>query len=335
MRPPAVAAAYAGHVDRPPTERTDTTRGEAARDLAPDTSAEPEGYLVAADDGTRLHFLDWGEPAAALSGLPGVLLLHGIGQTAWVWAPVGRRLAGSMRVVAADLRGHGLSDAPTHGYDATTLALDATAVADAAGLLPGHVVVAGHGFGAIVGATVAARLGPSCSGLVLVDGGWEAVDPDAGLTSDEWLRSIEEPPEVLASMSAYLADRLAFDPSTWDVDQERAARAAVVELPAGRVVLVTRRHVLEGIGETLLAYDPLATLRAVSAPVVALAAHDDADGTRAAALARASAAVLAAGRLGIRAVAFPADGHNLMRYRPEAVAGAVLALARAAARGDA
>ena len=64
-----------------------------------------------------------------------------------------------------DLRGHGLSDAPTHGYDPETLAGDAVArpVIDASrrgsGEPPTRVVVVGHGFGAIVAAWAAARLG--------------------------------------------------------------------------------------------------------------------------------------------------------------------------------
>lgn len=301
----------------------------------PDPSAEPDGYIVAADDGTRIHFLDWGLPPAGARPLPGALLLHGLGQTGWAWAPVARRLAGSMRVVAADLRGHGLSDAPTHGYDAATLSLDAAAVGEAAGLLPDPVIVVGHGFGGIVAAAFAARIRSGCAGLVLVDGGWEAVDAGEDPDLAAWLRSIEEPPEVLASMDALLADRIAFDPSTWDADQERAVRASVVELPAGRVVAVTRRHVLEGIGATLLGYDPLTVLPAVTAPIVAVAARDDAEGTRTAALRRASAAVVASGLPAIAWTTFPGDGHNLPRHRPDAIADAILSLARPAAARDA
>ncbi len=327
--------------------------------------------MVEADDGTRLHFLDWGEPAepdAVAAGralpeggprgapTPGVLLIHGVAGTAWAWAPIARRLAGLAHVVAPDLRGHGLSDAPADGYDLDTLAGDALAVAEGAGSLPGgvgvpgegadangagagthppgppgalpagRVVVAGHGFGAAVAAACAARLGMACAGLVLVDGGWDDSDRIAGTTLDEWLRSVEEPPEVLRTMAAFLGDREGYDPATWDADQERAARAAVVELPAGRVVSSARRHAVERVGETLLAYDPSARLASVEAPIVVLAARDDEEGTRTAALVRAGSAVVAAGRRPPRYRRFPADGHNLMRYRPDDVAAAILAL---------
>ena len=60
-----------------------------------------------------------------------------------------------------DLRGHGLSDAPTDdgAYDLDVLADDVVAVAEGSGLLDGRrcrVVLAGHGFGAIVAAWAAA-----------------------------------------------------------------------------------------------------------------------------------------------------------------------------------
>ena len=106
-------------------------------------------------------------------------------------------------------------------------------------------MLAGHGFGAIVAASAAVELGDRCAGLVLVDGGWESLEASTGVDVDEFLRGIDEPPEVMRSLSAYLRDRSRFDPATWDADQERAARATVVETHAGRVVPATRPHALE------------------------------------------------------------------------------------------
>jgi pimeloyl-ACP methyl ester carboxylesterase len=143
---------------------------------------------------------------------------------------------------------------------------------------------------------------------------------------DEFLRGLEEPPEVMASMRAYLRDRRGFDPSTWDADQEQAARAAVVETRAGRVVPTTRPHALEASVRSMFAYDPLAALAVVDAPVIALIASDDEAGTRRAALAAASAAREADYRTPIRVVAADAPGHNLMRYRPADVVDAIRSL---------
>nr|MBA2374121.1 hypothetical protein [Chloroflexota bacterium] len=187
-----------------------------------------------------------------------------------------------------------------------------------------RVVIAGHGFGAIVGAWAAAALGLRCAGLVLVDGGWESLEAATGMDTEEFLRGLDEPPEVMRSAAAFLADRTAFDPSTWDPDQERAARATFVETHAGRIVPATRPHALAASVRAMFGYDPIETLVGVAAPVFALAAADDETGSRASALEAASTARLAAGRSTIQRVSFGHDGHNLMRYRPVAVAAAIL-----------
>jgi pimeloyl-ACP methyl ester carboxylesterase len=323
----------------------------------PDPTAEPSGYVVLLGDRDRIHFLDWGGPGDAepADGGPGVLLIHGLGATSRSWTPVARRLRAVRRVVAMDLRGHGLSDAPTDGYEPATLADDAVAVAEGAGVLAmalggeatsgdpeGRVVLAGHGYGAIVAAWTAAALGERCAGLVLIDGGWEDLRDATGLEPDEFLRGLDEPPEVLASMSAFLADRAAFDPATWDADQEAAARETVVELPVGRLAPAIHDHVRTASIGAMFGYDPVATLRAVSAPVTMLVAADDVDGTHARTLASTLAALSApaapaasaapsaqaTGRPAPRVVRFPQHGHALMRYRPAEVTAAILAAHR-------
>ena len=300
-----------------------------------DAAAEPDGYVVLADDGTRVHFLDWSGP----QGSGGVVLVHGISQTAWLWTPVARRLRGAVRTIAMDLRGHGLSDAPTDDPDAdyalATLAGDVVAVAEGWGLLAGagdQIVLAGHGFGGALAASAAATLGPRCAGLGPAGGGWGGAEQASGVDVEEFLRTLDEPPEVLASMRAFLADRAAFDPASWDEDQEHAARMTVVETHAGRVVSATRPHALEATVRTMFAYDPLAVLPTVEAPVDALIAADDETGSRAAALAGVSAARESAGRGAITVSRFPGVGHNLMRYRPVEVAAAILGLAAAVRR---
>jgi pimeloyl-ACP methyl ester carboxylesterase len=233
-----------------------------------------------------------------------------------------------------DLRGHGLSDAPTEGYEPDALADDVVAVAEGSGLLAAsddRVVLAGHGFGAIVAAWGAAVLGERCAGLVLVDGGWEDLAASTGQDPDEFLRGLDEPPEVLRSLPAYLADREAFDPTTWDLDQQRAARATVVETHAGHVVPSIRPHALARSVEAMFAYRPAVVLSSVEAPIVALVAADDEDGTRSAALADAELALASAGRPPIGVHRFPTDAHNLMRYRPAEVAAAILAAGSARA----
>jgi pimeloyl-ACP methyl ester carboxylesterase len=339
-----------------------SSAGASSAGASTDPAIEPAGFLVAMDGGVRIHFLDWGGPArrdgtaraSVASGdagladrpddpdVPGILLIHGLSRTAWSWAPVARLLRADARVAAMDLRGHGLSDAPTDGYKPDQLAEDAIAVAEGAGLLaPGddplqagsprgrRFVVAGHGYGAIVAAWAANALGDRCSGLVLVDGGWTDLAAETEMTPDEWLTAIAEPPEVLASMAAWLADREAFDAATWGLDQERSARAEVVETAAGRVKLAIHRHALAASVGALWTYEPAAVLPAVEAEIVALVARDDDAGRHVAALRAVAASRAAAGRSPIRVAGFPGLGHDLPRHVPDVVAAAIRAAARA------
>jgi pimeloyl-ACP methyl ester carboxylesterase len=300
-----------------------TYRSHVTGSAPPDPAGEPPGYVVVVEPGDRIHFLDWGG-----EGEPGVVLVHGLAASAWVWAPVARRLIAVRRTVAMDLRGHGLSDAPTEAgaYDLEVQGGDTVAVAEGSGLLDqasgsGAVVLAGHGFGAMVAAAAAAELGDRCVRLVLVDGGLDHLPTTTGVDVDEFLRGLDEPPEVMASMGAWLADRRAWDPATWDADQERAARAAVVETPAGRLVPATRPHALEAAVRTMFGYDPTAVLARIVAPIVAIRRVTPGDET-AASPGAPGPLVRPSGGLGIVEVAAP--GHNLLRYRPDDVTAAIL-----------
>ncbi len=292
----------------------------------------PAGFVVTVDPGDRIHFLDWGGPAST-SG-PGALLIHGLSQTAWIWAPVARQLAATIPTVTMDLRGHGLSDAPTEdgAYALAVLADDVIAAAEGSGVVADgrRVLLVGHGFGAIVAAVAAARLGERCAGLVLVDGGWESLEASTGVDADEFIRGLDEPPEVMRSLRAFLADRRAFDPSTWDDDQDTAARATVVETHAGRVVPATRPHALEACVRAMFTYEPALTLALVEASIVALVATADDAGSRAGTVAAVSDALVAAGRGAIKVRSFGSVGHNLMRYRLTDVTDAILSLAHPA-----
>jgi hypothetical protein len=108
-------------------------------------------------------------------------------------------------------------------------------------------------------------------------------------------------------MAAYLADRRGWDPASWDADQERAARAAVVETPAGRLVGATRPHALEATVRAMFGYQPERILPQVEAPIVAIRRVTPGDDSAA----------------GARS-ATPAPGHNLLRYRPDEVTRAIL-----------
>lgn len=317
-------------------------------DLVPDPDASPESMVVRVSSGERIHYLDWGATAevdrpggSTTDPRPVVVLVHGIAATGWSWAPVARRLTRVARVLAPDLRGHGLSEGARSALDLSSLAWDVLTVvaANGAGSEVGGspAILAGHGLGAMVVAE-AARLQPaSVAGLVLVDGGWEDVGAATRMSAEELSAALAEPPEVLASMEAFLEDRRDFDPATWDEDQDRAARAQVERKHAGHVALITRPATLRTLAGTMLGYEPRETLAAVPAPVTVLVAgagtaDDEAAHDRAVALREVVAARDSAGAPPTQVRTLPGTGHNLMRYRPDAVVGAIADLLGTAAR---
>ena len=293
---------------------------------------EPESLIVTTDTGDRIHYLDYRGGATAL---PPILLIHGLASTAWSWAPVARRLADHTRVLAMDLRGHGLSDSARSGYDLESLSFDALTVltangfgADAGGP---PAVVAGHGLGALIAATMGVLRPASVGGVALIDGGWEDVEEATSMTAAEFERSIGDPPEVMASMDSYLADRRAFDLPSWDADQERAARAAVDEKHAGHVALVARPHAIRGSIDAMFEYRPIATLGALTQPVFLAvaetgAADDEVSRERLLALDDVARARSERGLVPMTVRRFPGAGHNLMRYRPAELTSAMLEL---------
>jgi pimeloyl-ACP methyl ester carboxylesterase len=304
----------------------------------PDPHAEPESLVVTVDTGDRIHYLDWGAPAEDRARPP-LVLVHGLANTAWSWAPVARRLRERTNVVAPDLRGHGLSDAPRAGYDLASLAYDVLTVvtanrwgADAAGP---PVVIAGHGLGALVAATAASLAPGTVAGVALVDAGWEALGASTGMAAAEFARTLGDPPEILRSMDAFLADRRGYDPSTWDADQERAARATVDAKHAGHVAPVTRPRVVEAVVDAMFAYDPLVVTTLGQPIAIAIvetgSADDEFARDRALALDDVRAARERTSGGPTRVVRFRGVGHNVMRYSPDAVTAMLAELLEAAA----
>jgi hypothetical protein len=159
-------------------------------------------------------------------------------------------------------------------------------------------------------------MGPDCTRLVLVDGGLVEIEAATDMDVDEFLRGLDEPPEVMTSMAAYLADRRSWDPASWDTDQERAARAAVVETPAGRLVPSTRPHALEASVRSMFEYRPTTVLPRITAEVVAVRRPTPGD--------EEVTGIGADVPSGVAVIDVAAPGHNLLRYRPDEVTAAIL-----------
>jgi len=100
--------------------------------------------------GLRLHRLDYGGERRP------VLLVHGVGGTAWIWHRVAPALAEVGRPIAVDLRGFGLSQRSTdHAYATEDHAADLAALIDALRLEELDLI--GFSWGALVALALSAR----------------------------------------------------------------------------------------------------------------------------------------------------------------------------------
>ena len=109
----------------------------ASSAIAADTK---EGFFTT-NDGTRLHYIEAG------SGKP-LVMIPGWSQTAAQFRAQLAGLSDRYRVIAIDMRGHGESDKPDHGYRIQRLSADVHEFLTANGLT--NVTLAGHSMGCSV-----------------------------------------------------------------------------------------------------------------------------------------------------------------------------------------
>ncbi len=77
----------------------------------------------------------------------------------------------------------------------------------------------------------------------------------------------------------------------------------------------------------MFGYRPTAVLGRLDLPIAAVVAVEDEDRAKSAALAELDAVRRAGGLRPVEVVRFPADGHNLLRYRPGELAAIIRGLA--------
>jgi 3-oxoadipate enol-lactonase len=108
------------------------------------TTSDSQFLHIPADDGCRLAVrLDGPETA------PPLLLLHALGTDFSLWDAFVPLLSRRFRLIRADLRGHGVSDAPEGDYSLDRLGQDMLTVLDHLGI--GACAVAGISMGGMVG----------------------------------------------------------------------------------------------------------------------------------------------------------------------------------------
>lgn len=185
-----------------------------------------ERFEVAGPAGAIAGFL------AGPSGGPAlpVVLVHGINMSSDVWREVAERLAGSRRVVAFDLRGHGASGRKGP-FTAEDYADDTLAVLDHLGLARAHVV--GTSFGGSVACALAAKAPARVASIAAIGAALtvEAIDVDGAVGA---LRAVG-----VRGFFEGLLPRVSFAPGTDPALVARALEAAVADRDVDTVIAVS------------------------------------------------------------------------------------------------
>ncbi len=135
--------------------------------------------MVTSRDGVRLNVEIHGPDDP---GLPTVVLIHGWTCSIPFWAPVIAALAGELRLVVYDQRGHGASGTPAAGqYGSEALAHDLASVLDAVLADGQQAVLAGHSMGGMTVMAAAQRESviSRASGVLLASTGFAALSAEA------------------------------------------------------------------------------------------------------------------------------------------------------------
>lgn len=179
---------------------------------------------VAAVNGIHVHYRKAGDG-------PLIVLLHGWPQTSLCWRHVLPVLAETHTVLAPDLRGYGLTDKPTTGYDKRTMALDMATLVSSLGFSTATVV--GHDRGARVSHRWALDHPDQVDHLVLLDiiptrEMWLRMDADLARRCFHWLFHLQpDLPERLAGQD--VAGYLRYFYEHWTINRHAFAPDTLAE----------------------------------------------------------------------------------------------------------
>jgi pimeloyl-ACP methyl ester carboxylesterase len=183
-------------------------------------------------NGARLQYLHF--PGKG----PAVILLAGLGNTAWIWSEFGPRLADEgFDVFALTRRAHGESEAPPSGYSLDTLAADVISLMDSLGIAKAHII--GHSLAGAELTRIAGRYPDRVNRLVYIDAAYDRADQKR---RDELI----SPPDIgramtgadRASLKSYLAYQKEARPDlarAWSQAVERDYSASLVADASGAV----------------------------------------------------------------------------------------------------
>jgi pimeloyl-ACP methyl ester carboxylesterase len=247
---------------------------------------------------------------------PPTLLLHGIGNYARYWDFFADAVAGRLRLIATDARGHGESGRPTGDYAPEEFVADAVAVLDA--LAIDHAILVGHSMGGTHAIRLAAAHPDRVERLVVVDAGPEPMREGA----ERARRLSLERPEGFADTDEARAYLRRTSPGYADEVYANRLRWLFREETDGGLAWRSSHDALTSIMTGARRADLWDALRAIRCPVLLVR------GTRSnvlsAEVAQRMVKALADGRL----IELDA-GHNVPLDRPTELANAVVDFARA------
>ena len=246
---------------------------------------------------------------------PPTLLLHGIGNYARYWDFFADAIAGRLRLIATDARGHGESGPPPGDYAPQEFVADAVAVLDA--LAIERAVVVGHSMGGTHAIRLAAAHPDRVERLVVVDAGPEPLPEGA-----ERVRRLSlERPERFANTDEALAYLRRTSPGYTDEVYANRLRWLFRDEDGG-LAWRSSRDALASIFTGARRNDLWDALRAIRCP--ALVVRGTRSNVLSADVAQRMVKTVADGRL----IELDA-GHNVALDRPKELADAVVAFALA------
>ncbi|MBW2259994.1 MAG: alpha/beta hydrolase [Deltaproteobacteria bacterium] len=147
-------------------------------------------------DGVEIQLAQWeGEKKT-------ILCIHGITANCRCWDVIADALSPSHGVLAMDLRGRGLSGAPSTGYSMEHHSRDILAVLDDLGLA--RVVLMGNSLGAFISLVFGAKYPERVDRIILVDGGGKLSEDQLAKVFAGIKPSLDRLGKVLPSFEAYL-----------------------------------------------------------------------------------------------------------------------------------
>jgi pimeloyl-ACP methyl ester carboxylesterase len=173
-----------------------------------------------------------------------VLCIHGLTANCRCWDVIASALAPSHRVLAVDLRGRGLSGAPSSGYSLEHHCRDIYAVLEELELE--RIVLMGHSLGALISLAFGARYPQLVDRIILVDGGGKLSEVQMAKVLQGIKPSLDRLGQVFPSFETYLAElKKAPFLQPWSRALEVYFRYEIEEVDGGIRSIVRPAHIEE------------------------------------------------------------------------------------------